>query len=277
MADSDEFDCVLSRHRFAPAPLRIRSLHRRDRGSGPGAGGVRAGVAAVAAVARLRGRGGLAALGRRPARHRFLAPDRSAPGCGSFAPTTPADRPRQVRTSFFSSEHCAHSPWSSAARSRCTTCLTGQSPTSPPRPARAPARSSPGSPAVAPPWPRFSACLITTPRCRWEAPMRADLDELFAAFGAHADVTATGTPEAARRRGQQRRRNRLTAATLVLVLLVSVAVIGGVQLARNVPADSAFSPTFRFVGDAHSRRQSADAVDEDSGSARRRWHGRGRR
>ncbi len=64
--------------------------------------------------------------------------------------------------------------------------------------------------------------------------MRADLDELFAAFGAHADVTASGTPEAARRRGQQRRRNRLTSAILVLVLLVSVAVIGGIQLTRGV-------------------------------------------
>ena len=66
--------------------------------------------------------------------------------------------------------------------------------------------------------------------------MRADLDRLFSAMGAHADGVSAAPPESVRRRGNQRRRNRITFICATLVLLVGAsAAMARADLGRGTP------------------------------------------
>jgi hypothetical protein len=80
--------------------------------------------------------------------------------------------------------------------------------------------------------------------------MRADLDRLFSALGAHADTVPPPAPERARRRGDQRRRSRVAIICATLVLLVGAgAAVARADFGqrRNPPAAPTPHPTVAFT------------------------------
>jgi hypothetical protein len=77
--------------------------------------------------------------------------------------------------------------------------------------------------------------------------MSADLDQLFAALGTHADTVATAGPEHARARGRGRTRRQLTAVAVAVLLITAIVAVGVVRLGRPIPpARPEPAPTVRF-------------------------------
>src|SRR5215470_4096900 len=79
--------------------------------------------------------------------------------------------------------------------------------------------------------------------------MRADLDRLFGAMGAHADSASAAPPESVRRRGNRRRRNRVTFICATLVVAVgATATMARADLGhRTPPAAQTPRPTASFT------------------------------
>jgi hypothetical protein len=77
--------------------------------------------------------------------------------------------------------------------------------------------------------------------------MPADLDELFAAFAAHADAVPTGTADKARRIGQRRRQQRVAATALAVLAVLSVATYTAVRMVGPYITPAHPRPTVTFA------------------------------
>jgi outer membrane protein assembly factor BamB len=77
--------------------------------------------------------------------------------------------------------------------------------------------------------------------------MPADLDELFAAFAAHADAVPSGTADAARRLGRRRRQYRVASTALVALLVLGVATFTTIRALQPRVLAATPRPTVSFA------------------------------